>query len=235
MSDVIYSTLFIELDALLDSRASTLFRLNPEYLTSIQGEKYFERLSDEFEVDGYKELYSNRDRETLKNMLITEMGGMLIDFCERTLENTAQTPFHYSPKIIINIHPYKLEEEEIALIIAGVRSLTRGMCDIEAMDMSYEQITPVFVKSKLTILVLYDYTSWLETQSLNKNFERTICPDVSLFGPRIAFKKLDSIENLEINPFEAMEQLAAPLINLKLLPVSHFCFTKQHLGKKQTA
>lgn len=231
MDKPVYSTLFIELDALLDSRASTLFNLNKDYLSSILGKEYFERISDEFEIEGYKEAYQNRNRETLKSALLTEIAGLIIDFCEKTLEVTAQSPFHFSPKIVINVHPYKLEESEINLIIAAVRSLIKGICDIEAVDMSYEELTPTYVKSKLTVLILYDYPMWLETHSLNKNFEKTICPQVTLFGPKIAFKKIDSIDSMETNPFDAMEELVAPLISLKLLPIDIFSFTGQYVKK----
>lgn len=231
MDKPVYSTLFIELDALLDSRASTLYKLDPEFFSNILNNKYFERLSDEFELEGYKELYNTRDRETLRNALLSEIAGLIIDFCTQTLEVTAQSPFHFVPKIIINIHPYKLEEQESNLIIQAVRALINDICDIEIVDMSYEELTPTYVKSKLTILILYDYPTWLEVHSLNKNFEKTICSQVTLFGPRVAFKKLDTLKNIEIDPFDAMEELVAPLISLKLLPINMFCFTSQYIKK----
>lgn len=237
MSDVVYSTMMVELDALLDSRASILFKMNPDAFEKILKKDYFKRRVDIFENidnDLYKELYSKRNKEVLKNSIITNIGEMMKEFCQTTLDNTLKTPFHLTPKLIINVFPYDLLEEELNIIVKGVAAVTNGIADIEIVNMSPEQLTPTYVKSKLSVLVLYDYWTWLETHSLNENFRKTTCPDVSLIGPRISFVKDFQVKEGDTDPFEAATELAAPIISLSLIDIIHFCFSAESLVKEKT-
>ena len=148
------------------------------------------------------------------------MSEFIKDFSTNTLKLLIATPFHYKPKILLNIYPYELSEEDIVILIESLISISNGLADIEVIDMPYEDITPKYVKSHLSIMILYDYSSWLEIHSTNKNFEKITCPEVALIGPRLYFK--DNIEASELDPFSSMEILISPLIGLQLLPIEYF-------------
>jgi len=221
-----YSTIFVELDALLDTRLAILANLNDEDLIKILKADYQHRPMDVFpgvNDDEFKELYKNRDKYILKNAIITPIGRLLREFSEKTLNQVLNTPFHYAPKVILNVHPYKLNDDEVSTIVTALRAVTNDLCDIEITNLPYEEITPAYVKRNISLLILYEYYKWLEVHSSNGMFNKITCPEVSMMGPAIYFKKITKeILQSDENPFEAIELLASPLIGLKLLSIDNF-------------
>lgn len=220
-----FSSVFIELDALLDTRISVLMSLGDSALSSAIDGGYHTRPADIFpKVDNeqFKLRYAERDKSVLASAVVTPMAIMLKEFCLETLRNIINTPFHRQPKVIVNVYPYKLEEDEINTIISAIKAITEDMADIEAVYMPYEEITPLYVKRDLSVMVMYDYAKWLEAHSVSGAFKRTTCPEVVLFAPAIYFKPVARYPSADENPFEAVEQLAAPLISLKLIPIEKF-------------
>lgn len=220
------STILIELDALLDTRISTLASMGDGSLEAAMNCDYFNRTIDMFpKVDNvlFAELYANRTKKVLAETMVTPMGALLLEFCEKTLTQVISTPFHYKPKVIINIFPYEFNEEEILELLNAITVITRKLCDVEIISMSYEQITPAFVKQHVSVMILYEYYKWLEIHSVSEAFKKTTCPEVTLFGPRIYFKMKDNSTSDDSDPFKAMEMLAAPFIGLKLIPIENFC------------
>ena len=220
-----FSSLMISLDELLDTRLAALASMGPETMKKVFGinHQYFERLIDLFpgiDNEQFLKIYSNRDKSLLTLTGVTRLKGLLEEFAEKTSQQVLSTPFHYHPKIILNIYPYILDEGEIKVLIQTLRSITKELADIEIVNMSYQQITPQYVKKELSILVMYEYHKWLDYFSANKFFERVTCPEVTMFGPAIYFKKPQQI--LE-DPFMDMQALAKPFIDLKLLPIENFC------------
>lgn len=227
MKTLPFSSLFVELDALLDTRASILGIMGEGVLEEVMKDGYHNRLTDMFpKVNNelFKELYTNRTKALLTNTLPTSIVSLLIEFCTATARNVINTPFHYKPKIIVNIHPYKLTNEEIAPLLASVVTLTKQLADVEIVDMEYSAITPKYIKDNISVIILYEYYKWLELHSESKAITKTTSPDVTMFGPRLYFDPKHRNNNLSMDPFEAMESLAAPFIGLQLLPVSQFSF-----------
>lgn len=219
------STVLIELDALLDTRIAVIAGLGDAALDSVMRSDYHNRLMDVFEnVDEtlFNERYQNRDKTVLANAVLTPMGQMLKEFAFKTLKQMVETPFHYQPKIMLNVYPYKLTEDESKVLIASIIDITGGKADVQVIDVSYEDITPSYVKANLSILVLYEYYKWLEIHSENEKFKHATCPEVTLLGPAIYFKKPDNMPNNDTEAFEAMQTLASPLIGLRLLPIENF-------------
>lgn len=220
-SEISYSSLLIELDCLFDTRLGALMLMGEETLKHALPQ-YFQRPIDYFKDinnNQFLHLYANRDKEVLKNTGITQFKNFIEEFVSKTNQQVMNSPFHYKPKIVINIHPYVLDEEEIKVIILGVKTFTKGHADIEVVDMPYEALTPSFLKANISIIILYEYYKWLDIHSASKAFKRTTCPEVTMMGPAIYFKKPSKIED---EPFSDVEKLAAPFIGLKLLPVEFF-------------
>lgn len=217
-----YSAIFIELDAILDTRLAILANLDDVLLKKIL-EKYHNRDEDVFpgmDDSLFKELYANRTKEILSNSIITPMIELIKEFSQKTLKLLVSTPFHYKPKIILNIYPYELIEDEIVILISTIVNETNELADVQVVNMTYEEITPKYVKNNVSIMVLYEYYKWLEIHSANENFKKTTCPDIALLGPRIYFKPKP--KRIEEDPHQAMEFLAGPFIGLKLISIEHF-------------
>jgi hypothetical protein len=223
-SKVEYSTLMIELDALLDTRLAVIATMGYDKVETVLQSDYFKRKSDKFkdvDIEEFRTRYKNRDKTILKDAVVTPLAKMLKEFTEITNKNGSGTPFKFVPKIILNTFPYHLDQEESESILAAIRTITDGNCDLESVYMSYAELTPLYARKQLSVMILYAYDQWLEIQSELGNFNKTSCPEVTLFGPIL--KTNDTEQYIEGNPVEAIETLAKVIVNLKLITIDNFC------------
>lgn len=231
-----YSRVMIELDCLFDMRLATLARMGDEALINAIKSGYYDRLSDNFEgvdYDTFKSIYDNRDKTLLKDAVITKISKFLKEFVLGTFSNTNNGPFHMTPSILVNCYPYKLMDEEVAMIIAGVKQITAGLCDIECVSISPQQLTPLYVKVNLTTLIIYEYDKWLEIHALTGDWRKHTAPEVTLLAPRISMLKGIKDSSIKDDAFVMIEKQCAPFINLKLLPSEHFSLilTPEHFER----
>lgn len=219
--DLETANFFIELDVLFDTRLAVILKHTDKKPTKDFGKEYRNRISDIFPfLTNFKELYDNRDKSILEYAFISRFILVLQEYSKRILDNANKSPYQFKPTLIVNTYPYKLSDDEISVLIKGLIVKTGGYCDIQAVNMSYEEITPKYVKENLGALSLYDFDKWIELHSVNKNFEETTCPEVMMFGPKIN-KKDSSIPKED--DFRAYELIASPLIGINLLPIEYFC------------
>ena len=233
--DIPYSTLLIELDCLLDTRISILSELDDDKLKEVI-KNYHNRDIDEFPYYGFnkfKNLYDNRDKSILKNAIVTPIMGLMVEFVNKTLLQIINTPHHYKPKIIVNIYPYDLKEEEINNIISLIVNKTQQRATVEVINKSIKELTVGYIKNNISIMVMYRYFEWLEYHCNIKAFEKITCPEVALFGPNIYFKPKQNNLDIKQDPIKSTEELAAPLIGLKLFPISLFSFIRPEIEKKE--
>lgn len=236
------SRLLIELDCLFDIRMAILLKMGDDEASAAFKHGYYDRISDYFpgvDYEKFKELYAARDKSILQNAILTPLGGLLREFALETLKNINNSPFHMKPAIVINTYPYKLNNDEANIIIEGVKMLTNGACDIECVNLSPLELTPLYLKLNLSMLALYEYDQWLEVQALNGGWKKYTAPDVTLLAPRISMKKLEHATRDLEQGFKEMEQNAAPFVNLKLINVDNFSIAlrPEHFKEfnKQTA
>lgn len=229
-----YSTFMVSLDCIFDTRFATLFNMGKEKMLAAFDESYYSRPSDVFPGitrEEFKAAYDKRDKSILSSPHPTPIMEMVTQFVLETNANVSTTPYHFVPKIIVNVFPYVLTAEEQRLIGAGISGITNGDADIEIVSMSHEDLTPKFVKKNLSMLVMYDYHLWLELHSVNENFKFVTCPEVTLIGPMLSHNdrpdpaEIIKCDEFGITPYQAIELTVSPLINLKLLPIEHFCLS----------
>jgi hypothetical protein len=230
MSVLSYSGLLIELDCLLDTRLATIHSFGKEYTETALRNNYFGRDTDVFPGitrEQFAERYMNRGKAILQHAMPTPMLNLCREFVRDTLGLVHNTPFHLKPLIIINIYPYKLSEPEINNIIKGMVSHTRETADVSVVSYSDKQITPDYVKSDIAIMIKYQYLDWLETHALSKAFLKKTCPESGLIGPVLYFidpppDSNEQIQRPKGGSFDILEEATAPIIGLKLLPISEF-------------
>lgn len=219
------SRFLIEIDTLFDTRLAVLASMGEDALTAAASQGYYERQSDYFvgvDYERFKSLYAARDKSILKDAIITPIANMAKEFATATLHNVNNSPFHYKPEILLNIYPYDLTENEIALMIKGLSSVTMGLCDIIAVNLSPVQLSPLYLKLNLAMMAIYEYDKWLEANSVNGAWKKHTAPDVTVIAPRISMIKMLKPFPKGEDPFEAMQQQAKPFIDLKLVPIEHF-------------
>lgn len=222
-----YSTLLLELDVLLDTRLAILASMPEDALKQALSKDYHNRLIDRFvgvNNELFTKLYEQRDKKVLANALVTPIARMLKEFAQKTLKQIITTPFHYQPKIILNIYPYKLEEQEITVLINSIVTITSGLADVEVIDKSYEELTPGYLKKNVAIIVLYEYYKWIEAHSASNILRKSRCPEVTMLGPKIYFKVPEKADYDVEEAFQEMEEWVGPFIGLKLMPIENFSF-----------
>lgn len=221
---VLPSIFFTELDAILDTRMGTILRIDSRSVERIIKSGYFHRDRDRFigiNDSKFKELYKNRDKETLKASMMTPIVGFMRDFCKRTYEGNIETPFLKEPRIIVNTYPYKLTKEEKDILLSGIQYKIGRISHAELTYMSYDQITPKYLKQETSIIALYDPYQWLENHSVSEVFKKESCPDVMMLGPSIL--RNTDVQDIDLDEFRSqMELLSKPFVDLQLFNVKAF-------------
>lgn len=222
--------IFINLDVLLDTRLATIFLLDPELMKKSLSANYFTRKEDSFvgiDKEIFKEAYSKRDKNTLKNSTICKIVNMIREIVKITLRESLSSPLHTGPKIFLNTYPYVLEENEEKLLVRALIHITEKLADIQIVNINLEDLTPKFIKDNLAVLFMYEYGAWLDIQA--ENFKKTPCPEISLIVPELYFSKiptkaeLDQLLEEQMHPFRLIEKISSPLIGLKLYEIDLFC------------
>lgn len=222
--------IYIQLDALLDTRLSTLYSLGEDLVFDCLSSNYFTRRTDTFEgieKEVFDLAYSKRDKVTLSNAVVTKAIGFIKELVLRMTSQAIKTPFHSGARIIINTYPYDLEEVEVSAIISGLAQAISGTCDIEAINKSFEELTPKYCKDNLSYMFFYEYSSWLDIQA--NNFKELPCPEIMVIVPGIYFVREPTKQELSeaikdfMHPLRAIEYLSAYFIDLKLYDIDLFC------------
>lgn len=226
MSEFETASIYVDLDSLFDTRLATIHQFGIEKVAETLKGEYFTRISDEFdgiETELFQKAYQDRNAHTLKNALITPVVELITQFAKQTLIALVSSPFRRQPKVSVNTYPYQLPEEAISGIIAGLRSATNELLDIEVISLSLEEVTPSYIKKNFVMVVMYDYVKWLDIHSENKNLLNTQCPQVMLIAPRL-LKSKEVLRQVRLDTaVEALEKHASIFINLMLYPVQTFC------------
>lgn len=222
--------IYIQLDALLDTRLSTLYSFGEDIVFKALNGNYCERRTDTFEGVSKEDFdvgYSNRNKITLSNAVVTKTIGFIKELILKITSQAINTPFHAGAKLIINTYPYELNEVEVNAIVEGVVYAINSKCDVQAVHLSHEQLTPQYCKDNFAYMFLYDYSQWLETQA--NEFKILPCPEIMVVVPGIYFVREPSKQELTeaiqnfMHPLRALEFVSAYYIDLKLYDIDLFC------------
>lgn len=223
--------IYIELDCLFDTRLGTLALLDEQLATAALDNNYLAREQDVFphiKKETFKKLYELRDVENLRLSPITTCFKLLNDLVHNTLKIAMDSPDCTGCKIFLNIHPYKLSEEEVGDMLELVVTATRGQVEVEIISASPEQLTVDYCDRKFVILVMYDYNAWLEANVVNGSFKKKNMTDAMLIGPKLYLHKVPTAKDLKqlgvkgMTPFKAVTMLASSMIRLELMNVDIF-------------
>jgi len=219
------SGLLIDLDSLFDTRLGLMAILDDkEVLEKNYGEGYFARERDVFsgidEKDWYR-LYGSRDKKVLKNAQITPMIGFIREFIYETLAGNVNTPQLLKPFVHVNTWPYQLLEQEQAMILQGLIAHVGTKADIQIVHLDPKLLTPVYVNTNYSMLVMYEYEKWLAAHFSNSEAITKTCPDVGLIGPRV-LREGSSVVTKVDDVFSITEQRMEVFVKLKHLPIEMF-------------
>lgn len=219
------ATVFVELDALLDTRAGLLFNISKEKFEINVAKGLHKRTTDIFEgvsEHHYQELYSKRNKSVLVNSQVTPIGKLIGEFAKNVQNRNLNTPIRSDCEIVINMYPYVLEEKEQSEIILAVSKLTMDLANITAVFMRPEEITFEYIKKNIDALYIYNFADWF-----NANIDPLMaikgrmCPGVAMICPSIAkTKKLNGYKHSEI--FKQLAATYKPMIGVEFVDVENF-------------
>jgi hypothetical protein len=219
--------IYVEIDALLDTRLAALYRLDKTKIIDEIASGYLTRVSDEFvhyDQKAFEELYQNRGKEQLiTDAILTEAWRFINFFSVQTLHALVSSPLQRQPKLYLNVYPYKLSETVISAMITALANLLKNQIDIEVIEATKEEITPKHAKKHFAFMVIYDYWNWLDIHSANQNLKDTQLSEVTMIVPALLKSRAAAKELAGIDAFGAIEQLTAPFVKTQIYPVSKFC------------
>ncbi len=225
--------ILVQLDALLDTRLGTLSRINPEGIEALVTSGYQNRKVDFFEgydTQQFNEMYAKRDKETLMLSIETKMFlflGQLVDVLD---EQTIMRPYHSGVEIVVNTHPYVLDEEDLVTIRNTVDYWTKGMAPVKLVTIPPKDLTPEFCKANYSAMIFYDFAEWLPLHIATLDTVRMV--DVTIYIPSI-FKMADKDSHqtdlehhikTSAHPFEALEWLTKMYFYLEIVDADMFSF-----------
>ena len=220
------SALYVDIDALFDTRAGTLASYGMEKAAIAIGSSYYTRQLDAFEgidMDDFSARYARRDRQVLYESLTTPIARQIQRFVHQTTMAAINSPYQRDPLIVLNTYPYVLTAEEEQIQILGLRAITKNQADIELIHEPLDVITPRYVKDRFVRMIMYAYWDWLEIHSVTKALADSRCQTVSLLAPQLMRSK-EALQKLRgVDAYNAIEEITSRFIQLCLLPVSEFC------------
>lgn len=225
-----YQEIVVSLDALLDTRLATLATHDSELAKRVlESGTYHNRLYDEFEdvtIDDFKAMYAARDKEVLKRATLTRIIRFIAELCAGTTTEASQNPTAEYPSVVINVYPYKLDEEEMKMITLAVRSYLAEEVPVRTENRPWNEFDPVYCRERVSTIIVYNNEEWMEANS--KAFQTCVCPKVTLFASGIFHDEKHETEDiikiteLAMTPFDSIEFMASPIIAMKLMNVSEF-------------
>lgn len=231
-TDVVY----IELDALLDTRIGILHQHHPELAVSVlRSGKYPKRLIDRFGSISAKEfdaLYATRDIETLKHSILTNVPFFLQRLIKDCVVHASLTKVDQHLHYVVNTYPYNFDNDELKdTLISCLSFHMLDAVEISVVHLSPQELTPTYIKSNFDIMLMYRFQDWLYMH--REEFKLVRCPGVTVVAPAIFWHEMPDPEtiqecrNIGRDPIQIAEEQTAEFIRLKFMDVSLFCINEQ--------
>lgn len=229
--------IYVDIDALLDTRIATLHLVHPSLVKEAFDNGYFTRKQDAFkslDKKSFKELYETRDSDILENAIYTKILLLIQDMVDKSVEQALTTPHVTKVILYINTHPYKLSEQEEASIVEAMAHYTKGLADIHIFNMTEKELTPEFCLNNLSVLIKYDYAEWFDYHCKTEGVKKFPLTELTLIVPELFFNRLPTEQEIreneknKIDPFRAVEIFFSPLITIKTMPIEMFCLDLKH-------
>lgn len=233
--------IYVELDVLLDTRLGTIARLDEEAASQLLlTGGYHEREVDTFagiDMDAYRDLYKNRDSDTLAKSTVTDACAMIGKVVQEIAAKATVHPLLKGAKVVVNTYPYNLTAEEQVELGKVIETWIRprkseelnpeSYQPIKLVSISPEELTPAYCEAEnFAMMWVYEYDPWMSLHV--KGFEHVRLNDVAMIAPAIYFgqkptdQEMDDLRKHAAHPFHAVEILTRAFINLQLIPVTHF-------------
>lgn len=227
------ANIMIDLDSLIDTRQGILSKfLEDDKLTElVTSEEYILRERDVFpdiDVDLYNKHYSERDKSTLSNGIVTYVFNIMKIKLSNIIHKATHNQDIKEINLLINFYPYKLTEKETDSIIDVVFQKLGLEIFIKPMWRSPEELNPTFIQNNNIIdLFLYDTNAWCNSNL--QLLQATPITKHSIYLPALITNpltdelkyKFDKTGFKDIHTL--MEYGLSPFVVLNYLPILFYC------------
>ena len=222
-----------DLDTIFDTRMGVIEGYGGEVVQEAVKGGYFHRVIDIFsgiDMEDYAKRYAARDESVLRKSMVTPVLQEIRRFMWKTLAANVSTPLTKRPRLVLNIYPYALSKPFLESIHKGLIAVTEKNIEIVIIDQRPEDIPLRDIKEHYAMVAMYHYAEWLENLTLNKQLERTQCPQVFLLAPKLIrdIKGLSLMKTTDV--FGAIEQYTSLFFKLKLMDAQSFSVDMDRLA-----
>lgn len=216
--------MLVDLDALVDTRLALLFDMDEQLAKRVMT-NWPLRIEDNWpEIKGkvFIERYQQRTKSLLQLALPTLVGPWVLqELYDASVSNIGK-PSEGEAALAVNIYPYQFSPKEQKLLLAGLTRKFGGLAPVRLVDLSTAELRPSRLK-EFTVWVKYDFWDWFDVHETLGSFKAgEMCPDVTLISPKVETNGGKKKGSIAIDPWEALVELTAPIINLHLQPVALF-------------
>lgn len=224
-------SIYLDLDTVLDTVMGTLAKMGTEHaVTALNSGRYHKRMIDEFDnipKTTFREAYAQRDVDTLKLSVLTNMVFFLRRLIKDSLISSIIHQRVEKMCFTVNVYPYNFDDPDLVeMLIACIRFHTYSTSSIRIVSIPDEELTPEYCESNFQIMIRYGWVNWVDKHKAF--FEKKGIPGVTVVVPEIFYDAVptqDDIQRLDLkkkSPFRMTEEVVAPLFRLKHMPVSLF-------------
>lgn len=234
--------ILVELDALLDTRVGTLDLIDESYsIAAVKNPQYYKRLSDDFSkicgIDNciYQAKYDARDIETLQHSMLSGAIFKLCDICVELERQRLKTPYTKSVEVVINLWPYRLDEETAFEIENAVSCHLPPDVKVSSIFTPLNELTPSLIKARFTGAIFYNFREWAKTNYVLLN--DTPIAGVTVLAPKLQFgrdtpftaEELQIPKELNMDPYDFLAVIHLPVIGLEWLDIAHYCLITEEM------
>lgn len=155
---------YIGLDEIFDTRLAVLESIDEEQAARLTMGGYFSRERDDFpgiDLYDFRDRYEKRDTGVLRRSTMTSiMYHLYKTMYSYALETLAESK-SFELKIVLNLYPYKLTEEEINDMVVCLKIRTKNIAPVEVINRPLKDIHPDWVENNLVCFYCYNWSGWL--------------------------------------------------------------------------
>ena len=240
--------IYIELDALLDTRLAVIHEISlaagyqSAYTEQVLEAGYYDRDEDVFQLltrEQFKDMYASRDYVTLSHAMPTKWLSILKGLVAAQVKNAMMHPTGVDIFIMVNTHPYTLPDDFKTGILDLVYESVGEMVDVSLIDIPNKNLKPTYCKDTFSQMIMYDYDSWLSLHI--KELEKLKPKELTVSVPAIYFVGKPTKEKLlemtdgkispHYEPFKAVETLLGLMMDIQILDTKLFCLDPEGLSK----
>lgn len=228
------SSVFIELDAILDTRMAVVASLDPEAAAKLAARRdYYHRKNDDFsaitgiEHERYVEAYRNRTSSVLPDSVMTGIPRLLRRLIGDLQIESRTGPSDGPLEVELNLWPYEMTSLVSHRICDTIAIYCGHETPIKPVFYSPAELQPGYLKSRFGGVVLYNFNDWLVAQIEALRF--VPIPQLTAIAPALFQGKVLTPEDTRpdpdsdsLDPFQVAESVLGTYLRVEFADTALF-------------